>query len=200
MKQYSIDLIVLDIMLPGDDGIALCREIRSTLDTPIIMLSAADEESDRVVGLEVGADDYLAKPFSPRELLARVKALIRRASGPMQESRQRSRLGRLPCLCFGDWSLDQNKRVLVDSAGVSIPLSAAEYDLLLAFLEHPGRTLSRDQLLDITRGRQANPFDRTIDVQVARLRKKIEEDPKNPMIIVTVRGGGYQFSAQVTET
>lgn len=199
MKQYSIDLVVLDIMLPGTDGISLCRELRQNSDLPIIMLSAAGDESDRVVGLEVGADDYLAKPFSPRELLARIKALIRRASGPVAEKRQRSRLARLPMLAFGDLALDQNKRVLVDKDGVSIALSAAEYDLLLAFLEHPGRTLSRDQLLDITRGRQANAFDRTIDVQVARLRKKIEEDPKDAKIIVTVRGGGYQFNAEVTE-
>lgn len=199
MKQYSIDLVVLDIMLPGTDGISLCRELRQTSDLPIIMLSAAGDESDRVVGLEVGADDYLAKPFSPRELLARIKALIRRASGPVAENRQRSRLARLPMLAFGDWALDQNKRVLVDSNAVSIALSAAEYDLLLAFLEHPGRTLTRDQLLDITRGRQANAFDRTIDVQVARLRKKLKEDPKSPRIIVTVRGGGYQFNAEVIE-
>jgi two-component system OmpR family response regulator len=199
MKQYSIDLVVLDIMLPGTDGISLCRELRQSADLPIIMLSAAGDESDRVVGLEVGADDYLAKPFSPRELLARIKALIRRASGPVAENRQRSRLARLPTLAFGDWALDQNKRVLVDAQGISIALSAAEYDLLLAFLEHPGRTLSRDQLLDITRGRQASAFDRTIDVQVARLRKKLEVDPKDPKIIVTVRGGGYQFNAEVVE-
>jgi two-component system, OmpR family, response regulator len=199
MKQYSIDLVVLDIMLPGADGISLCRDLRQTSDLPIIMLSAAGDESDRVVGLEVGADDYLAKPFSARELLARIKALIRRASGPIAENRQRSRLARLPLLSFGDWGLDQNKRVLIDSAGVSIALCAAEYDLLLAFLEHPGRTLTRDQLLDITRGRQANAFDRTIDVQVARLRKKLEVDPKSPEIIVTVRGGGYQFNAAVLE-
>jgi two-component system OmpR family response regulator len=199
MKQYSIDLVVLDIMLPGTDGISLCRELRQHSDLPIIMLSAAGDESDRVIGLEVGADDYLAKPFSPRELLARIKALIRRASGPVAESRQRSRLARLPTLSFGNWGLDQNKRVLLDNEGISIALSAAEYDLLFAFLEHPRRTLTRDQLLDITRGRQANAFDRTIDVQVARLRKKLELDPKAPKIIVTVRGGGYQFNAEVVE-
>lgn len=199
LKQYSIDLVVLDIMLPGTDGISLCRELRQSADLPIIMLSAAGDESDRVVGLEVGADDYLAKPFSPRELLARIKALIRRASGPVAENRQRSRLARLPTLVFHEWALDQNKRVLLDNQGVSIALSAAEYDLLLALLEHPGRTLTRDQLLDMTRGRQANAFDRTIDVQVARLRKKLEIDPKDPKIIVTVRGGGYQFNADVIE-
>jgi two-component system OmpR family response regulator len=199
MKQYSVDLVILDIMLPGMDGISLCRELRQTADLPIIMLSAVGDEADRVVGLEVGADDYLAKPFSPRELLARIKALIRRASGAVAENRHRSRLARLPTLSFGDWCLDQNRRVLVDKAGVSIALSAAEYDLLLAFLEHPGRTLTRDQLLDITRGRQANAFDRIIDVQVARLRKKLEIDPKDPQMIVTVRGGGYQFNADVIE-
>lgn len=199
MKQYSVDLVVLDIMMPGVDGITLCRELRESSDIPIIMLSAAGDESDRVTGLEAGADDYLAKPFSPRELLARVKALIRRATGPVAEKRQRSRLGRLPLLCFGSWALDQNKRVLVDGKGVSISLSSAEYDLLHAFLERPGQTLTRDQLLDITRGRQASAFDRTIDVQVARLRKKLEEDPKQAKIIVTVRGGGYQFTPAVAE-
>lgn len=199
MSQYTIDLVVLDIMLPGVDGISLCQELRADSEVPIIMLSAVGEESDRVIGLEVGADDYLPKPFSPRELLARVKALIRRASGPIAEKRSQGRLARLPSLCFERWSLDQNKRILVDDAGVTVPLSAAEYDLLLAFLEHTGRTMTRDQLLDVTRGRQANPFDRTIDVQVARLRKKLEVDPKNPKIIITVRGGGYQFTPEVTQ-
>lgn len=199
LKRSNIDLVVLDIMLPGDDGLTLCRKLREESDVMIIMLSAVGEETDRVIGLEVGADDYLAKPFSPRELLARIKALTRRTTGPLAEERKARRLAETPPINFNDWQLDQNKRRLIAPDGVTVPLSAAEYDLLTAFLEHPNRVLTRDQLLDLTKGREAQPFDRTIDVQVARLRKKIEEDPKNPQVIQTVRGGGYQFKANVTK-
>lgn len=198
LKKYQIDLVVLDIMLPGDDGITLCRKLREESEVLIIMLSAAGEEADRIVGLEVGADDYLAKPFSARELLARIKALSRRTTGALADKRKASHIARQPNLRFNDWLLDRNKRRLIAPDGVTVPLSAGEYELLLAFLEHAERTLSRDQLLDLTRGREASPFDRAIDVQVARLRKKIEDDPKNPNIILTVRGGGYQFDAKVT--
>jgi len=198
MKRAEIDLVVLDIMLPGDDGLALCRYLRETSELPIIILSAVGEEADRVVGLEVGADDYLAKPFSPRELLARIKALVRRTTGNLAEKRKARQVAKMPNIYFKDWTLDQNRRRLIDPDGVAVPLSAGEYELLIAFLENPKRTLNRDQLLDLTRGRESMPFDRTIDVQVARLRKKIERDPKNPEIIVTMRGDGYQFNAEVT--
>ncbi len=198
LKHANIDLVVLDVMLPGDDGISLCRRLRETSEVPIIMLSAAGEETDRVIGLEVGADDYLAKPFSPRELLARIKALSRRSSGDIATKRKSSHIAKMPNICFENWILEQNRRRLIAPDGLAVPLSSGEYDLLLAFLENPRRTLTRDQLLDLTRGRQSVPFDRTIDVQVARLRKKLEKDPKEPLIIITVRGGGYQFNATVT--
>ncbi len=198
LKRTQVDLVVLDIMLPGEDGLSLCRQLRSTSEMPIIMLSAVGEEADRVVGLEVGADDYLAKPFSPRELLARIKALVRRTTGVLAEKRKARQLAKMPNIYFEAWTLDQNKRRLIAPDGVTVPLSAGEYELLVAFLENPQRTLNRDQLLDLTRGREAVPFDRTIDVQVARLRKKIEKDPKNPQIILTMRGDGYQFNATVT--
>ncbi|MCH9645010.1 MAG: response regulator transcription factor [Gammaproteobacteria bacterium] len=197
LKKAHVDLVVLDVMMPGEDGLSLCRKLRDQSEVSIIMLSAVGDETDRVVGLEVGADDYLAKPFGPRELLARIKALLRRSTGNLADQRQAKRIASLPNIRFNDWSLDQNKRRLIAPDGVTVPLSASEYDLLVAFLENVGRVLNRDQLLDITRGREAQPFDRTIDVQVARLRKKIEKDPKNPQILTTVRGGGYQFEASV---
>lgn len=184
----KVDLIVLDIMMPGSDGLELCRKLRTKSGIPIIMLSAMGDEADRVVGLEVGADDYLPKPFSPRELLARIKALLRRAHGELPTAAQ---------IKFDAWTLDRNKRHLVSPDGLTIPLSAGEFDLLVAFIEHAGRTLNRDQLMDLTRGREADPFDRTIDVQVGRLRKKIEKDPKNPELVITVRGGGYRFTPKV---
>src|SRR3990167_79157 len=198
MSRANIDLVVLDVMLPGEDGISLCRQLRETSEVPIIMLSAAGEEADRVIGLEVGADDYLAKPFSPRELLARIKALSRRSTGKLATQRQSSHIAKMPDIRFQEWILDQNRRRLIAPDGIVMPLSSGEYELLLAFLENPHRTLTRDQLLDLTRGRESMPFDRTIDVQVARLRKKIEKAPKNPEIIVTMRGGGYQFNATVS--
>ncbi len=198
LKQYTIDLLVLDVMMPGQDGISICRQLREESNNIlIIMLSAMGEETDRIVGLEVGADDYLPKPFSPRELLARIKSLERLVMGPMAEKRKQRQLSSLPLIRFDQWCLDQNKRRLLTQDETSVPLSSGEYELLQAFLENPKRLLSRDQLLDITRGRQSVPFDRTIDVQVGRLRKKIEIDPKEPKLIITVRGGGYQFMADV---
>ena len=203
IKKSTIDLVVLDIMLPGEDGLTLCRKLRENSEVSIIMLSAVNEEADRIVGLEVGADDYLSKPFSPRELLARIKALVRRTTGELGQKRQSSHLNALPAIRFNDWTLDRNRRLLISPESLTVPLSAGEYDLLIAFIEHPKRVLTRDQLLDLTRGKESLPFDRSIDVQVARLRKKIEEDPKNPNVIITVRSGGYQLNADthnVTES
>ena len=199
MRKYTVDLIVLDIMLPGEDGITLCRKLREESDVIIVMLSAVGEETDRIIGLEVGADDYLTKPFNPRELLARIKALIRRTTGDLGAQRTSRKLSHLPGIKFNQWLLDRNKRILISPEKVTIPLSSGEYELLLAFLENPKRVLTRDQLLDLTQGRESMPFDRSIDVQVGRLRKKIEEDPKNPTIIITIRGGGYQFDAETKQ-
>ncbi|CAK0763027.1 DNA-binding transcriptional dual regulator OmpR [uncultured Gammaproteobacteria bacterium] len=190
------DLIVLDLMLPGEDGLSLCRRLRAASAVPIIMLTAMGEETDRIIGLEMGADDYLAKPFNPRELLARVKAVLRRSSGGPDGTGEPAVTGKL--LVFEGWRLDLARRELHTPAGVLVQLSAGEFDLLVAFVEHPRRVLSRDQLLDLARGRAAIPFDRSIDVQVSRLRRKIEPDPGEPILIKTVRGGGYLFTAVVT--
>ncbi|CAO3416222.1 response regulator [Azospirillum endophyticum] len=192
-----VDLIVLDLMLPGEDGLSLCRRLRAapqTAQTPVIMLTAMGEETDRIVGLEMGADDYLAKPFSPRELLARIKAVLRRVAAPPVAGAPAA-TGTV--LRFEGWSLDLTRRELRSADGVLVQLSAGEYDLLVAFAEHPQRVLTRDQLLDLARGRSAVPFDRSIDVQVSRLRRKIEPDPADPTLIKTVRGGGYLFTASV---
>ena len=197
LKAYHFDLIILDIMLPGIDGIAFCQEIRQDHDVPIIMLSANSEETDRVVGLEVGADDYLPKPFSRRELLARIRALLRRSSGKIKQNRENAYITNQPKLIFNDWTLDLNKRRLLSPESAVVPLSSGEYNLLLAFVEHAGRVLNRDQLMDLTKEQQANAFDRAIDVMIGRLRKKIETDPKSPEIIITVRGAGYQFVPKV---
>jgi two-component system, OmpR family, response regulator len=194
-KQLALgvfDLIVLDIMLPGEDGLSLCRRLRERSDTPVIMLTALVEEADRIVGLEMGADDYLVKPFNPRELLARIRAVLRRApDGPRTHSTG------VGVLTFAGWSLDMARRQLTSSDGVLVPLTGGEFDLLAAFVEHPQRTLNRDFLLDLTRGRDAQPFDRSIDVQFSRLRRKIEADPRDPQIIKTVRSGGYIFTQPV---
>lgn len=194
MEAARIDLIVLDIMMPGEDGLSLCRRLRAGGQTPIIMLTAMGDDTDRIVGLEMGADDYLAKPFNPRELLARIKAVLRRAG----QSRQGPEEGAARALEFEGWTLDLARRELRAPGDVLVDLSAGEFDLLAAFAEHPRRVLSRDQLLDLARGRAAAPFDRSIDVQVSRLRRKIEADPKDPVFIKTVRSGGYLFTPQVT--
>jgi two-component system OmpR family response regulator len=188
----AIDLVVLDLMLPGEDGLSLCRKLRSTTNLPVIMLTAMGEDTDRIVGLEMGADDYLPKPFNPRELLARIKAVLRRvqslpAASPKGDTAR-----------FDGWILDLGTRRLTSPQGEEVELSTGEYDLLLAFATHPRRVLSRDQLLDLARGRTAAPFDRSVDIQVMRLRRKIEADPKEPRLIKTVRGGGYMFAAEVT--
>jgi two-component system OmpR family response regulator len=195
LRTASIDLVVLDIMMPGEDGLSLCRHLRSTSQTPVILLTAVAEETDRIIGLEMGADDYLTKPFSPRELLARIKAVLRRtqslpAQHPVSDEK----------IAFAHWVLDVARRELSSSDGVGVALSSAEFSLLTTFVNHPHRVLSRDQLLDLTRGREAVALDRSIDNQVSRLRRKIELDPSNPVLIKTVWGGGYLFTSDVTRT
>ena len=193
LRAGAFDLVVLDVLMPGDDGLVLCRHLRATTDLPIIMLTALGEETDRVIGLEMGADDYVTKPFSPRELVARIKAVLRRARAL---PRDRADLD-AEVVRFDRWVFHLGRRELVGADGVAIPLSTAEFALLKAFVGHPRMVLSRDQLLDLTRGRAANVFDRSIDTQVSRLRRKIEKDPKAPEIIKTVWGGGYSFVADV---
>jgi two-component system, OmpR family, response regulator len=195
LDRSAFDLIVLDIMMPGEDGLSLCRHVRSTTEIPVILLTAMTDETDRIIGLELGADDYLGKPFNPRELLARIKAVLRRVTSlPPQKGSSKAKQ-----LKFDRWQLDVGRRELVDSDGVAVPLSTAEYRLLCAFLDHAGLVLTRDQLLDLTVGRSADLFDRSIDNQVSRLRKKIELDPKSPALIKTHWGGGYCFSADVEQ-
>ena len=188
-----IDLILLDLMLPGEDGLTLCRALCAESDIPIIMLTAKGEEIDRVIGLEMGADDYLPKPFGSRELTARIRAVLRRGRNEKNEKSTKP-----SHFCFDHWRLDVGARELVRSDGVTVPLSTGEYDLLMAFVERPQRVLTRDQLLDLARGRAASTFDRSIDTQVSRLRKKLERDPADPKIIKTVWGGGYMFTPSVT--
>ena len=195
LADARIDLVLLDIMLPGEDGLTLCRSLRAASQIPIIMLTAKGEEVDRIVGLEMGADDYLPKPFGGRELVARIKAVLRRSRiAPEVETKVKPKVYR-----FDRWSLNSQARELVREDGVTVPLSSAEFELLLALVQRPQRVLSRDQLLDLTRGRVAGPFDRSIDTQVSRLRKKIERDPSDPKIVQTVWGGGYIFTASVIE-
>jgi two-component system OmpR family response regulator len=190
----KIDLVVLDLMLPGKDGLELCRELRAASSIPILFLTAMGEETDRIVGLEMGADDYLAKPFNPRELLARVRAVLRRATAPAAVGRGGAAAKRLR---FAGWLLDLGRRRLEAPDGVIVDLTTGEYELLIAFAQHPQRVLTRNQLMDLTRGRDAIPFDRSIDVQVSRLRRKIEADHQSPSKIVTVRGDGYMFTPEV---
>nr|WP_321526468.1 response regulator [uncultured Cohaesibacter sp.] len=195
LKTAAIDLIVLDVMMPGEDGLTLCRYVRENENIPVILLTALGEETDRIIGLEIGADDYLTKPFNPRELLARIKSVLRRSQSMPRDAEKPNEP---EVLTFDDWTLYVHQRELVSPDGVTVPLSAADYRLLVTFLKRPTMVLSRDQLLDLTSGRTAQIFDRSIDNQVSRLRKKIEEDPKNPRMIKTVRGGGYVFTAKVT--
>lgn len=195
LTAYAIDLVVLDIMMPGEDGLSLCRHIRATSEIPVILLTAKSEETDRIVGLEMGADDYVVKPFSPRELAARIKTVLRRATGGGGLRQHAPESG---SFAFASWVLKTGERALIDREGVSVPLSTGEYNLLLALVQRPRQVLTRDQLLDLTQGREAAAFDRAIDNQVSRLRRKIEADPKNPDIIKTVWGGGYALSTDVT--
>ncbi|MGH8273365.1 MAG: response regulator [Gammaproteobacteria bacterium] len=196
LKVSAPALIVLDLMLPGTDGLDLCREIRASSETPIIMLTARDEETERVIGLELGADDYLAKPFSPRELLARIKGVLRRTRALPPNLRPTKSA---TAFRFAGWRYTPATHELVAFDGVVVPLSAAERRLLDVFLEHPQVILTRDQLLDLTRGRDATPFDRSVDVQVSRLRQKLRDDAREPALIKTVRSEGYQFAAEVQE-
>ena len=195
LADAHIDLVLLDLMLPGEDGLSLCRRVRADSDIPIIMLTAKGEEVDRVIGLEMGADDYLTKPFGSRELIARIRAVLRRSHHPPAASDPPPELRRYR---FDRWVLNTENRELVREDGVTVPLSTGEYELLLALVERPQRVLSRDQLLDLARGRAAAAFDRSIDTQVSRLRKKLERDPAEPHIIKTIWGGGYMFAAAVS--
>ncbi|SEH30438.1 response regulator [Magnetospirillum fulvum] len=198
LDERKIDLVVLDLMLPGEDGLALTRRLREARSSiPIVMLTAMGEDTDRIVGLEMGADDYVAKPFNPRELLARIKAVLRRVQGGGGEGEGEAASAGANKLRFEGWILDLATRDLLSPEGVMIGLSAGEFGLLQVFVEHPRRVLSRDQLLDFARGRTAAPFDRSIDIQVSRLRRRLGDDAKDPQLIKTVRGGGYLFTAQV---
>ena len=196
IKNNAIDLLVLDIMMPGEDGLSLCRHVRESSQTPIILLTAMTEETDRIIGLEMGADDYVSKPFNPRELLARIKAVLRRFHSLPPEPH----ITEHDQIKFDHWTLDTKRRELIDENGVTIPLSTGEFNLLNVFLSRPDRVLSRDQLLDLTQSRNAEAFDRSIDNQVSRLRKKIEIDVKSPQFIKTVWGGGYRFQASIDQT
>jgi two-component system, OmpR family, response regulator len=194
LERERIDLIILDVMLQHEDGFALCRRLRTTSAIPVIMLTAMADNTDRVVGLELGADDYLTKPFDQRELLARVKAVLRRTAAVMlapQPNQSR------PVLIFEGWRLDLVRRELRSSDDTLVVLSGSEFDLLVAFVEHSGRVLSRETLMDLARGTSHEAYDRSIDVQVSRLRHKLEQDPKNPSLIRTIRNAGYLFHPKV---
>lgn len=187
LAGFDPDLIVMDLMMPGEDGLSLTRRVKAGRDVPVIMLSARGEDIDRIVGLEVGADDYLAKPFNPRELLARIRAVLRRGGAGAKAD------GSEEVARFGPFVLDLAAQSLARD-GQDIPLTQAEFTLLKLFVEHPGRALSRDQIMDWLKGYERDPFDRSIDVRVTRLRKKLEDDPANPVYIKTVWGQGYLFS------
>lgn len=194
IDESRIDLIVLDLMLPGADGMELCRTLRVHSRTPIIMLTAKGDEMDRILGLEMGADDYLAKPFSARELLARIKVVLRRVRDlPIDPLTDAGELFR-----FSEWTLDTRTHNLTSPENVVIPLSNAEYRLLHVLLTHPNRALTRDQLLELTQGRDGGPFDRSIDVLVGRLRKRLGDDAKHPSLIKTMRGHGYLLASRVS--
>ena len=191
LAEGRFDLVVLDLMMPGEDGLSICRRLRAQGSVPIVMVTALGEETDRIVGLEMGADDYVPKPFNRREFLARIMAVLRRSAADAAEAPARGSLR------FAGWTLDRAARELRNPSGEPVMLTAGEFDLLVALAERPQRVLSRDRLLDLTRGREAVPFDRSVDVQLSRLRRKVEADPANPILIKTVRGGGYVFAAEV---
>jgi two-component system OmpR family response regulator len=193
LTESRIDIVVLDIMLPGEDGLSVCRRLRAESNLPIIILTALGDESDRILGLEMGADDYLAKPFNTRELLARLRAVLRRVATLPETSMPTKSAS----LSFAGWRLDLALRQLHAPDGARIVLTSGEFDLLVALCQHPQRVLTRDQLLDLTAGRTAKTFDRSIDIRISRLRRKIETDPREPTIITTVRAGGYFFAAEV---
>ncbi|MGI9486720.1 MAG: response regulator [Geminicoccaceae bacterium] len=197
LADSSVDMVILDLNLPGEDGLSLARELRATSDVAIIMITGKGDPIDRVVGLEIGADDYIPKPFELREVLARIRAVLRRAVCRPAEVPVTGTPASPGCLGFAGWRFDPAKRELHNPDGEMVSLSTSELDLLATFLQHPTRVLNRDQLLDLLRGEAWTPFDRSIDTQVGRLRKKIERDPGNPDLIKTVRGIGYVFSADV---
>ncbi|HEY0044877.1 MAG TPA: response regulator [Allosphingosinicella sp.] len=195
LAAHAIDLILLDVMMPGEDGLALTGFVRATSATPVILLTAKAEETDRIVGLELGADDYVTKPFSPRELVARIKAVLRRTEGGAAGKAVHA--PDAEGYAFGPWVLRTGERELVGADGVAVPLSSGEYNLLFAFATHPKRVLSRDQLLDLSQGRELAAFERSIDNHISRLRRKIEADPSDPKLIKTVWGGGYTLASDV---
>jgi two-component system OmpR family response regulator len=192
LRREEIDLVVLDVMLPGEDGLSICGRLRASSNMPIIMLTALGEDVDRIVGLEIGADDYVSKPFNSRELVARVRALLRRARGAADKGRRRP-----GPLRFAGWRIYPTERRLSSPEGVQVTTTSAEFDLLLAFCQNPGAVLSREQLLESTHGGLAGPVERSVDVHVSRIRQKIEPDPREPSLIKTVRLGGYIFTPEV---
>lgn len=197
LDKQAVDLVVLDLMMPGDDGLTLCRQLRSGQhkDLPILMLTARHDDMDRILGLEMGADDYVVKPFVARELLARIKAIMRRFR-TLPPNLQVTEAGRI--IAFGDWQLDTSARHLLDPTGTIVALSGAEYRLLRVFVDHPQRVLTRDQLLNFTQGRDAELFERSIDLLVSRVRQRLNEDARTPLYIKTVRSEGYVFSMPVS--
>jgi len=192
--NMSFQMVVLDLMLPGEGGLDFARWLRSESDVPLVMLTALGEENDRIIGLELGADDYLAKPFNPRELLARMRAVLRRTG----DTGEASEAGTGKTLHFAGWTLEAARRRLLNPDGIEVPLTGGEYDLLVAMLDRANKVLTRDMLLDLLRGRPAGPFDRAIDVAISRLRRKLEDDGRHAQLIKTVRGGGYVLAAEVT--
>jgi two-component system OmpR family response regulator len=192
LKKSTFDLVILDLMLPGEDGLSLCRSLRAESDIPILMLTARGEAMDRVVGLELGADDYIVKPFEPRELVARIQTILRRARGKRENHKEQNEVQ------FMGWRLNYVLRHLVSPEELVIPLSNAEFRLLSVFIDHPNRILTREFLLDSARGRDMDVFDRSIDILVSRVRQKLNDDSRTPTLIKTVRGEGYLFDAKVT--
>jgi two-component system OmpR family response regulator len=194
LGQGSFDLVLLDIMMPGEDGLSLCRHMAETRALPVIFITARGEATDRIVGLEIGGDDYVVKPFDPRELVARIRSVLRRSV------RQPVEVAEAQVYQFEGWTLDPLKRRLTDREGAVVAISSAEFRLLMAFLDHPRQVLDRDRLLDMVQGREAHLFDRAVDNQISRLRRKIEADSRNPQLIQTVWGGGYMLAAEVRKT
>jgi two-component system OmpR family response regulator len=196
MAKKDYDIVILDLMLPNENGLSLCRQLRANTDIPIIMLTARGEFADRVIGLELGADDYIIKPFDPRELVARIHTVLRRARA--ERGRENDAAGFGEEVNFREWTLNRTSRRLTTPQKMVVPLSNAEFRLLWAFIEHPRRVLNRDQLIDLARGRTVEAFDRSIDLLVSRLRQKLNDDPKNPALLITIRGEGYLFDAKIT--